>query len=179
MLTETTLLLSGSFVKSAGILDFLSSNLILKKVIFIFGRLYFQFGQPNAAVEANVNILLVDDDISMLRTIEELLKDEGHNVTTAQSGQDAFPLLAQNGPPDVLLVDSSMPRMSGAEFLTKVKADFPEVYARSRIIGFTGFKKGDSVIRDFETQVHELVGKPQDIEEFTNFIRGLSTTPNS
>ena len=122
-----------------------------------------------------MNVLLVDDDVSMLRTFEELLKDEGHQVTTAQSGQDAFPLLTQNGPPDVLLVDSSMPRMSGAEFLTKVKADFPEVYKRSRIVGFTGFKKGASVIRDFEAQVHELVEKPRDIDEFTKIIRGLST----
>ena len=130
-------------------------------------------------VGADVNFLLIDDDTSVLRLFEELIKEEGHHVTTAQSGQDALPLLAQNGPPDVLMVDASMPRMSGAEFLTKVKADFPEVYARSRIIGFTNFKKGATVIRDFEAQVHELVGKHSDIEEFTNFIRGLSTTRNS
>jgi len=132
-------------------------------------------GHPYAEVEANLNILLVDDDISIIETFEALLKDEGHHMTAALSGQDAFPLLAQNGPPDVLLVDFTMPRMSGAEFLTKVKADFPEVYARSCIIGLTGFEKGASVIRDFETQVHELVQKPQDLDGFMNFIRALSS----
>lgn len=122
-----------------------------------------------------MNVLLVDDDISMLRIFEELLKEEGHQVMTALSGEDAFPILKQNGPPDLLLVDSSMPRMSGSEFLTKVKADFPEVFEKSRIVGFTAFQKGASVIRDFEAQVHELVEKPRDIDEFLNFIRGLSS----
>lgn len=122
-----------------------------------------------------MNILLVDDDISMLRLFEELLKEEGHHVTVALSGDDAFPLLDRNAPPDVLLVDSSMPRMSGAEFLTKLKSDFPEVYARSHIVGFTAFQKGTSIIRDFEALVHELVEKPRDIDEFLSFIRRLST----
>jgi CheY-like chemotaxis protein len=125
--------------------------------------------------EAILNVLLVDDDISMLRIFEELLKEEGHRVTTALSGEDALPLLAKHGPPDLLLVDSSMPRMSGSEFLTKVKAAHPEVYEQTRIVGFTAFQKGASVIRDFETQVHELVEKPRDIDEFLEFIRGLSS----
>jgi len=120
-----------------------------------------------------VNILLVDDDISIIELFEALLKEEGHHTTAALSGLDAFALLAKNGPPDVLLVDVSMPRMSGAEFLAKVKADFPEVYTRSRIIGLTGFKKGDSVTRDFEALVHEMVQKPQDLDGFMSFIRTL------
>ena len=123
-----------------------------------------------------MNVLMVDDDASILRLFKQLLQEEGHSVTTALSGQDAFPLLAQNGPPDLLLVDSSMARMSGCEFLRRVKQDFPEVFERSRIIGFTGFQKGASLIRDFEAQVHELVEKPQDIDTFKNLILGLRTT---
>ena len=121
-----------------------------------------------------MKFLLVDDSVSMLGIFETLLKEEGHLVTTALSGQDALALLAQNGPPDMLNVDSSMPRMSGTEFLTKVKADFPELYTRSRVIGFTSFKKGTLVIREFEALVHELTEKPRDIDEFLKFIRGLA-----
>jgi DNA-binding NtrC family response regulator len=123
-----------------------------------------------------VTVLLVDDDISMLRIFEELLKEEGHEVRTALSGEDALKLLADGTPPDLMLVDSSMPRMSGTEYLSNVKQAYPQVYERTRIVGFTAFQKGASVIREFESLVHELVEKPRDIDEFLDFIRRLSVT---
>ena len=121
-----------------------------------------------------MNVLMVDDDVSLLRIFEELLKEEGHTPVVASSGQEAFPILDEMGPPDVLLVDSSMPLMSGAEFLTKVKSAYPGVFERTRIVGFTAFPKGSAIIRDFETLVTEVVEKPRDIDEFLNFIRRLS-----
>jgi CheY-like chemotaxis protein len=122
-----------------------------------------------------VNVLLVDDDVSLLRIFEELLKEEGHSPVLASSGQEAFPILDEMGPPDVMLVDSSMPLMSGAEFLAKVKDAYPAVFNRTHIVGFTAFPKGSSIIRDFETLVTEVVEKPRDIDEFLGFIRRLST----
>ena len=57
-------------------------------------------------------VLVVDDDTSILRTVADILGDEGYRVLTAGNGVEALALLAQNVP-DVILLDMRMPVMDG------------------------------------------------------------------
>jgi CheY-like chemotaxis protein len=59
-------------------------------------------------------VLVVDDDPGILRYIELLLQDEGFVVQTATDGVDAV-ALATAHPPDLIVLDISMPRMDGRE----------------------------------------------------------------
>jgi two-component system, OmpR family, KDP operon response regulator KdpE len=59
-------------------------------------------------------VLVVDDDPGILRYIEMLLQDEGFVVQTAADGVDAV-ALATAHPPDLIVLDISMPRMDGRE----------------------------------------------------------------
>lgn len=65
-------------------------------------------------------ILVVDDDPHILRTLEIMLGDDGHQVVTASSGEEALEKLA-NGSVDIALVDLQLPGMSGTDLLRRLR----------------------------------------------------------
>ena len=70
-------------------------------------------------------VLLVDDEISILRSLERLLVRSGYRVFTATSGADAL-LRLQQEKCQVIISDFRMPEMSGGELLANVKRLYPE-----------------------------------------------------
>ena len=67
-------------------------------------------------------ILVVDDDSTLRSLIQELLEDEAYKVDTAIDGLDALEQLDhQRNVYDVLLLDMTMPRMNGLQFLQTVQ----------------------------------------------------------
>lgn len=78
-------------------------------------------------------ILLVDDEPGIRLTLSEMLKDEGHVVTTAENGRAALEAL-QEHPADILLTDISMPVIDGIALAREVATSRPE----TTIILFTG-----------------------------------------
>src|SRR5688500_1458244 len=71
-------------------------------------------------------VLLVDDDPQLLAALRRTLRFEPYKLLMAESAGAALWLLATT-PVDVLVTDQRMPGMSGAEFLTKVRAEYPHV----------------------------------------------------
>jgi len=65
-------------------------------------------------------LLVVDDSLSARKTLETLLSDSGYEVTTAIDGLDALDKVRAN-PPDLILTDLEMPRMSGMELAAIVR----------------------------------------------------------
>src|SRR5512142_1459284 len=84
---------------------------------------------PKPALEARSaqrTVLLVDDDADFLLAIAETLRDEGHQVIEARSGEGALAVLdraaeARELAPDLIVLDLLMPRMSGIEFLQRLR----------------------------------------------------------
>lgn len=62
------------------------------------------------------HILIIDDDLMLLKTAEEILSDQ-YNVSVAKSGIQALNLLNKNIIPDLILLDIDMPQMDGYETL--------------------------------------------------------------
>lgn len=65
------------------------------------------------------NILLVDDEPSLQLTVGDQLRLEGYNVLSATSGDEALKIL-RHTPPDLIILDISMPGMSGLTLLKKI-----------------------------------------------------------
>lgn len=65
-------------------------------------------------------ILAVDDEPSQLAALKRTLRRSQFVVETASSGRAALRMVAQN-PPDLILLDVSMPCMSGHEFLRHLR----------------------------------------------------------
>ncbi len=76
-----------------------------------------------------MNILLVEDDDDLCAVLSELLGEYGHTVATARHGEEALAYLrATAPPPEIILLDLTMPVMSGADFC-RVRAGEPALAA--------------------------------------------------
>jgi CheY-like chemotaxis protein len=78
-------------------------------------------------LNANVKLLIVDNDPSIRFSLCEIFRCMGHTVRSAEDGTEALEEMAA-AMPDVLLSDIEMPRMSGLELLSIVRRRFPSVY---------------------------------------------------
>ena len=73
-------------------------------------------------------ILIVDDDYDLVDVLLELLRDEGHTVSSVPNGLAALHVLGRR-PPDLMILDMMMPMMAGPEVLDQLRA----MRARGRI----------------------------------------------
>jgi EAL domain-containing protein (putative c-di-GMP-specific phosphodiesterase class I)/ActR/RegA family two-component response regulator len=86
-------------------------------------------------------LLLVDDDAEVLALLEGLLRQDGYHILSALSGAEGLELLALHEV-QVIVCDQRMPRMSGSEFLDRVKDLHPDTL---RII-LSGFADLESIM---------------------------------
>jgi len=66
-------------------------------------------------------VLVVDDDLGILRLLEAFLKDEGYQVKTASNGLEALKRV-QEECPQLILLDLGMPIMDGASFVAALRS---------------------------------------------------------
>jgi CheY-like chemotaxis protein len=79
------------------------------------------------------HILIVDDEVSMVKMITAVLEMKGHRVLAASNGVHALEILPQGGV-DLVVTDIKMPKMNGFELIPALLELFPE----QRIIAMSG-----------------------------------------
>jgi len=67
-----------------------------------------------------MKVLVAEDDMIMLKTIEVRLKKDGYDVITAQDGREALRKFEEQSP-DLIITDIMMPFLSGLEIVGAVK----------------------------------------------------------
>jgi DNA-binding response OmpR family regulator len=67
-------------------------------------------------------LLIVDDELHILKAAEFKFKRQGYHVDTAYDGVQAWEMLQANRP-DMLVTDLQMPRMNGLELIQKIRND--------------------------------------------------------
>jgi CheY-like chemotaxis protein len=87
-----------------------------------FSMLWERSKMPNATV----NLLVVDDDAALRKTLSHILGAFGHHVRCAADGFAALSEI-RLAIPDIILSDLNMPGMSGFEFLSVVRRRFPAI----------------------------------------------------
>ena len=70
----------------------------------------------------SAQLLLVDDELHILKAAEFKFKRHGFHVETATDGQDAWEKM-QVHRPDILITDLQMPRMNGLQLIQKLRDD--------------------------------------------------------
>ena len=65
-------------------------------------------------------ILVIDDDASVREVVSEMLRLEGHEVTIAENGREATPLLADRDF-DLVITDLIMPEKEGIETISEIR----------------------------------------------------------
>jgi two-component system alkaline phosphatase synthesis response regulator PhoP len=79
-------------------------------------------GEPEPHIDRRARVLVVEDEHELRELIAQWLDTKGYIVSQAADGQDAVELLQAGLEPDVILLDLSLPRMSGREFLEWLRA---------------------------------------------------------
>lgn len=101
-------------------------------------------------------ILFVDDEADVLSALKRLFRSSGCKLLTAGSGEAGLDILAAE-PVNLIISDMRMPGMSGAQFLARAKAQFPETV---RIL-LTGFSEMDAAISAInEGGIYRYLQKP-------------------
>ncbi len=114
----------------------------------------------------NKSILIVEDEPSLVFTLQDTLENEGYLVTVMHNGADALNHIARKAP-DLMLLDIMLPGMSGYEICKKVREDkhmFPIIMLTARdqeIDKVTGLNIGadDYITKPFG--VKELLARIQ------------------
>jgi CheY-like chemotaxis protein len=70
----------------------------------------------------HANILLVEDDETVLLTLTETLESEGWQVATCNNGLAALALAESSTPYDLFILDNHLPGMDGLEILSRLRA---------------------------------------------------------
>jgi len=72
------------------------------------------------------NILIVDDDPSILILFEEFLKSRGYGTAVASNGRQGLDMLEQQKP-DLIITDIMMPEMDGREMIYAISNLHPDL----------------------------------------------------
>jgi DNA-binding NtrC family response regulator len=111
------------------------------------------------------SILVVDDERIAARNLEHLLKKEGYDVCTAQSGAAALTLLEQR-PFDVVLTDLRMEKVDGMQVLARCRTLHPD----AEVILVTGYATTESAVQAMKDGAFYYIAKPFRLDEVRKVV---------
>lgn len=100
-------------------------------------------------------ILVVDDDVDMTRTLSDILTLRGWSVTTAHSGEEAVEQVTSR-PFAIVLMDVKMKGMTGVDALRTIRSLRP----RTKVVLMTAYSTSELLAQAVEEGVVEILSKP-------------------
>ena len=111
-------------------------------------------------------ILIVDDEKNYLLVLRAILEDEGYEVLTALSGQEALEIQKRSDL-DLILTDMKMPGMDGIELLEQVKLNDPDL----PVIMMTAHGTIDKAVEAMQKGAYTYILKPFDNERLIIYAK--------
>ncbi|MBU1882036.1 sigma-54 dependent transcriptional regulator, partial [bacterium] len=105
-------------------------------------------------------ILVVDDDISITRSIRRILEVDGYKISTADSGERGLQAIEKSHF-DLILLDLRLGSMDGLEVLKQVKEKLPD----QLVIMVTGFANVSSAVEAMKRGAYDYIQKPFSADE--------------
>ncbi len=117
-----------------------------------------------------VNILVVEDDEIVARTIERCLRGNEFSVSLANSGVEGLQS-ARRHPPDIVILDVIMPGMDGYTVCREMRAD--PILQAIPILFLTAKSKDEDKIIGFNAGADDYLSKPFNVDELILRIRAI------
>ena len=111
-------------------------------------------------------ILIVDDDANLRRTLRDILRLKGYEASGVNSGQAAIDLVAKQSFP-VALIDLRLSDMPGLDVLKTLKEITPE----TECVILTGFASTESAIQAINLGAYSYLQKPYDVDQLVVTIQ--------
>lgn len=112
------------------------------------------------------DILIIDDEKSIRKTLSEILGFEGYAVDEAADGEEGLKKFSAKNY-DVVLCDIKMPKLDGIEFLEKAKAHNGDV----PIIMISGHGNIDTAVEAVKKGAYDYISKPPDLNRLLITLR--------
>ena len=117
------------------------------------------------------SVLIVDDEANMRRTLADILRDEGYQVTTAGTGAEAVELCSK-AKYDIVLMDVRMPGMDGVEAFRRIRRHQEGV----RVILMSAYGLEDLKHAALDEGAIAFLSKPLDLERTVKLIGEVKDT---
>jgi DNA-binding LytR/AlgR family response regulator len=124
-------------------------------------------------MEPAINVLVVDDDPSIVDVISMGLESDGMNIVSAGDGAEALDVLKRT-PVDVIVLDIMMPKVDGWMALMEIRAN--PATADIPVIMLTAKTQDLAKILAFKQGVQQYVTKPFNIVELSARVKSLMQT---
>ena len=115
-------------------------------------------------------ILIADDDPILVEILRFRLEGAGHSVAVAGDGEEAL-AMARASPPQLIVLDSMMPILSGPEVLVELKAD--QALRDIPVVMLTARDSEADVVAGLKGGAAEYLTKPFIPQELLVRIEGL------
>lgn len=115
-------------------------------------------------------ILVVDDEVDLLRLMKKILEGEGYTVFTAEQGAEGLSLAKQEKP-DLIFLDVRLPDRDGYEILEEIKSD--KATRSIPVVMLTSLNQGDDFQKALDKGVDWYITKPFEPEHILKRAKDL------
>lgn len=112
------------------------------------------------------HLLIVEDDESMLDTLQDLFQQEGKVVACARNGKEAMEEFSGNQP-DLVLMDIRLPDADGLHLLKEMRRTLPDLL----VIVMTAYPEVPTAIQAMKNGAYDYINKPFELEELRLVIQ--------
>jgi len=116
-----------------------------------------------------LNILIVDDTVLNIVLLEEICKEEGHNVFSFANPLEALESI-KNNPYDLAFIDYMMPEMNGIELIKEIK----KYQANIITVMITAADSQEVKLKALQAGANEFLIKPIDVSEMMIRLKNIS-----
>ncbi|OGQ77758.1 MAG: Fis family transcriptional regulator [Deltaproteobacteria bacterium RIFOXYA12_FULL_58_15] len=106
-------------------------------------------------MEEPVHVLVVDDELGILASLQKILEREGYRVSITDNGEEALDT-ARAERVDLVLADIMMPKMNGIELLRTLKAMSPSI----EVVMMTAFGSVENAVECMREGAYDFISKP-------------------
>jgi two-component system nitrogen regulation response regulator NtrX len=109
---------------------------------------------------ASARILLVDDEASILKSLSAVLQDEGYEVISAESGEEALKVFPEVRP-DLTLLDVWLSGIDGIEVLKRIR----EQVSDAMIVMMSGHGNIETAVKATKFGAYDFIEKPLSVDK--------------
>jgi two-component system, NtrC family, nitrogen regulation response regulator NtrX len=119
------------------------------------------------------NVLIIDDERAIRKTLSEILSYEGYKIDEAGDGEEGLKKFREKTY-DVVLCDIKMPKLDGIEFLDKARESNPDI----PVIMISGHGTIETAVEAVKKGAYDYISKPPDLNRLLITIRNATDKTN-
>jgi two-component system response regulator TctD len=123
---------------------------------------------PNRMDVQRLKVLVVDDEPAICNLMQVFLSQQGYEVHTVDDGEQALRQFRAD-PPDMVLLDISMPGMSGTEVLEQIR----DSGHRCGVIVLSAYGDGDTIRSALGRGAYCYIQKPMELSALATQLKAL------